>query len=1439
MPARFKALAFSVTALAVFVLWAIPAISANSVNVVSDLDNYHSQLTLKSSAGDAVKFSVNIDAIGVEQQSLAQGVYQTLSLPSGERLVAGKIGEVGEPEMPVLTTLIAIPDMAGVSLNANYESFEIIDDIDVMPTQVPIPEGGFDGPVEFAKNSAIYNQDKFFPENIAEAGQPLILRDVRLIQVVISPVQYNPVRRQLKVYHNLSVDISYDGEVINPKTIHHNYISEEFLPLYQAYVANWDVFAATTLTTAEVKRGGVLIIAPDVTGYDWVADMRQIADWKRKKGYDVVLATTHDVDPSDGRPTQTQVKSYIQNAYNTWEVQPEFIYLIGDEDRIIPDYPYSGPYETYASDHPYSMLEGTDYLPDAAVCRVSVDNINELRAWIAKVVEYEIYPDVTNDPEYWRRAIMVAGGNQTLTCVWTVEWVKERLEQCGFVHIDTVFEENYNDPPDYLITNPITAGVGYVNYRGWAGSSGWYDPSYDVSALNQCQNINKPGIMTSIVCGTGDFGPGTDPCFGETWIRMGSSTAPRGGPCFFGCTDHSTHTQWNNPITVGLYYGLTQLGIYHFGTAVIAGKLNQFGNYPRDYSTIQMYFHTYNMLGDPECEMRLKTPVILHVSHPAGIEAGVNSIEVTVNDESDQPIKNAYVTLIMGDLQNESFFSVAKTDDFGYALLEAPTDTTGELNLTVSGRDLKPYLGTVTITNAEQTIAPESYEIDDEAFGNGDGAVNPTESIGLTVNLHNYGSSITTQNVSATLTSIDESLAVVHNNTVAFGNIGPDQTTDGNGTFTFTAMPAVTDGNELIFRLHISADNSGDGWTSFIRIPVSAAILGVSSVQINDNNRLDPGETANVTVTLQNAGGLAAHGLTGTLTTTDGYIQVAPAVADFGNIDIDGMGSNAAPFGVTVHETTFEGKNVPFTLHLTSAEGAKYNVNFNLVVGSLAASNPAGPDAYGYYVYDDTDVDYPEHPNYSWTEIRGIPGATNLNLGDDTKRLVTLPFGFTYYGDTYNRITVCSNGWICMDSTQWNFFRNWRLPDGDCANAMIAPFWDDLGPSGSDNVYTYYDESNHRFIVEWSLVRARWNTSMRETFQVILYDPGAIISTTHDGVIEFVYNDITNGDSESGENYCSVGWEDSTEMIGYSISYSNTMSPGCATFTDHRVYRITTNNGRARLSGIVTVQDGDLLNIKAVSSTGQWDIADDEGTYDLRDIPPGLVDITISKDGWFPTTLETMELAANEFLWGQNANLSKCPTPQAVEASEGLHGYIHLNWTAVSHADLAGYDVYRSNYENGLFTKVNGELVNGATFDDYTVADGESYWYYVIAVYEGADYEAVSLGSNKDFGDFATGLDDQAKLPTEFSVAQNYPNPFNAQTMFNFAMPEAGRVTVQVFNVLGQEVAKLYDGYHDAGYVSLIWNGNGSSGSPVSSGLYFYRIATDNGSVTKRMMLLK
>lgn len=96
------------------------------------------------------------------------------------------------------------------------------------------------------------------------------------------------------------------------------------------------------------------------------------------------------------------------------------------------------------------------------------------------------------------------------------------------------------------------------------------------------------------------------------------------------------------------------------------------------------------------------------------------------------------------------------------------------------------------------------------------------------------------------------------------------------------------------------------------------------------------------------------------------------------------------------------------------------------------------------------------------------------------------------------------------------------------------------------------------------------------------------------------------------------------------------------------------------------------------------------------------------------------------------------------------------------------------------------------------------------------------------------GVENVAGLPIKYEMAQNYPNPFNPATVINFTIPEAGNVSLKVYNSLGQEVATLVNEYMTPSNYKVDFNA-----SNLSSGVYFYTIKADNFSQTKKMMLIK
>jgi hypothetical protein len=93
--------------------------------------------------------------------------------------------------------------------------------------------------------------------------------------------------------------------------------------------------------------------------------------------------------------------------------------------------------------------------------------------------------------------------------------------------------------------------------------------------------------------------------------------------------------------------------------------------------------------------------------------------------------------------------------------------------------------------------------------------------------------------------------------------------------------------------------------------------------------------------------------------------------------------------------------------------------------------------------------------------------------------------------------------------------------------------------------------------------------------------------------------------------------------------------------------------------------------------------------------------------------------------------------------------------------------------------------------------------------------------------------------PVEFALAQNVPNPFNPQTTIRFSVPEGSPVRLAVFDVTGRLVRTLVDGDMAAGRHSIIWDGRDAVGRDVASGVFVCRLASAQGSLVRRMVLLR
>lgn len=98
---------------------------------------------------------------------------------------------------------------------------------------------------------------------------------------------------------------------------------------------------------------------------------------------------------------------------------------------------------------------------------------------------------------------------------------------------------------------------------------------------------------------------------------------------------------------------------------------------------------------------------------------------------------------------------------------------------------------------------------------------------------------------------------------------------------------------------------------------------------------------------------------------------------------------------------------------------------------------------------------------------------------------------------------------------------------------------------------------------------------------------------------------------------------------------------------------------------------------------------------------------------------------------------------------------------------------------------------------------------------------------------------ESAATPQGIALMSNHPNPFNPETQINYQLPEAGTVTLVVYNVMGQKIRVLEQTFRQSGVHQVSWNGRDDAGQSVASGVYLYQLTSGAFSQTRRMLLLK
>ncbi|MCP4547247.1 MAG: T9SS type A sorting domain-containing protein [bacterium] len=1319
------------------------ALSAATADLILGSDNIGGEPTFRvlTDRDTSLKIEFTLPSLGLEELVLDSEQFQALTIPGG-----AIEGEDGRPGLPVITRMITIPDGVGVLSVVTAEDKTSFNDYRLLPVQ-PDDATGL-----VIDRAAYAEKGRTAPR--VEVGAPAILRDLRVVPVTFRPVSYDPVAGTVTVAHRLEVVFEFSGEDDRaPAPPNRNFIPQSFVDIYADMVLNYNGAGSDRSDDTIIGPGTILYIAPNYSAV--TSRLEPLLEWRRRQGYRVILST------QSAGSTSGQILDYIQGAYNSIWPPLEHVVLVGDANGTysVPCW-YEGLIAGGEGDHYYTMLAGSDVLADIHIGRLSIRTTADLDVIIDKILTYELDPPLADSGWFSRACLVGDPSSSGITTIYVNQWLKGQLLANGYSQVDTIWGGNFSSQ----IQNGVNQGISAFGYRGY-----WHMSEVSSTQILAMTNGDKLPLAIVVTCDTGSFSD-DNTCRSEAFLRAANG----GGIASVGTATIATHTRYNNCYYHGVWEGALNGASHQFGAAHTRGKLELYNNYQLTQpGTVEAWCVWNNLMGDPVVQLRTAVPTELAVEHPSTLPLGADMVMVNVTD-GQHPVTSALVALYKEDEVQIS----AYTDEHGDVYLPLADYTEGELLVTVSGFNLRPYLGSLMLSPVSGLTVDDQMIDDDNAGaskGNDDMIINPGETIELQLALLNLGTT-PFLGIDARM-YCDNPHIDIHDDVEPFGIISGHQKVWSEGSYVFNVSPYAEDGETLIFNMEIGAE--GAPWRSQVRIDVQSALLNFDSWTWQGSGATpDPGETGGLVVSLLNSGSLAAAAVEARLFSNSPWVEITESDAQVGTIPVSSSGDNASvPFQIAIADDCAQGHLAQCELVLTYNEGAAAVIPFSLAIGNISSDDPTGPDTYGYFAFDNTDTSYDEAPVYDWLEIDPnfsgpgtSVGLTDYSYEDDDTRVLDLPFTFTYYGVDYNQISVCSNGWAAMGVTSLVHYRNWSIPSAGSPNSMIAPFWDNLVQTYGGNVYYYHDSANHSYYIEWSRVRGQGSTA--QIFEMILLDPAHHPTETGDGEIIFQYQQIVNNDSTNG--YATVGIQNPDRTDGLLYTYWNQYTPGSSTLVAGRAIRFVPK--ALTLTPEIEIMPGSLSSTLMPGDTGSKLLTlantGDAGSRLHFTIEKMTADI----GGAFPVWLQ----------------------PATIEGDISVGETVEIE---------IGFDT--AGLEQGTYNaRLRIELATG-----------------------GVKMVPVTLIVSD-----GTGVVD---TPAAIYLAQNHPNPFNPTTQISFGLPEAGQARLEVFDVSGRRVRVLLNEALPAGRHQATWDGTDDGGTALATGLYFYSLTAGDRVLKAKMLLLK
>jgi hypothetical protein len=875
----------------------------------------------------------------------------------------------GAPDLPGLSQLIAIPQGATAELSVISYQTEEIDNVDIAPAPV-IPWDTDKEPLNYTKDSRIYNKNEFYPANPFLISDPMKLRGIDAVMLGITPFQYNPVTKKMIIYTDVEVEITFNGG--NGNYGDNKYRSRWFDPILEDHLLNFSdlpkMSYSLNLSTTDATGYEYLIICP--TG----ADFQQWADsiWKfrTEQGIYTGIVTLNNIPNGN---TAAGLETFINNAYNNWDIPPVAILILGDYGTNITNSVISPIYNSYCvSDNVLGDVDG-DFLPEIVMARMTANNATELQTMCTKFLNYERNPPTSaafydnpitalgwQDDRWFQLGSEVVGGyfrsigknpvrinalgspadntgnNIPGTGIWSTTDPSAIISYFGTAGLNYI--PNYpgtlggfsGGTPAQVVT-AINNGSFILQHRDHGAETGWGEPAFDNTNISSLTNTDLTFIM-SINCLTGKYDYASE-CFAEKFHRYKFGGNNSGALGLIAASEVS-YSFVNDTYIWGIYDNLFPDFMPAYGTTPASrGVLPAFGNaagkiflaassWPYNTGDKEVTYNLFHMHGDAFQTVYSEVPQSLTVVHPATIIAGVTSVNVSAD-------AGALIALTYNGVILATATATGSTQALTIPAQFPPT----VIKVVATKQNYLRYEGSIiviagttpyVIVYNHSTSAPPQYG----------------QSIGLNVELKNVADSpYDAINVDATLSTTNPYITIT-DATENYGDIAAGATVLINGAFTISIADSIPDQTEVVFNVNATGTYSSTPytWDTPLHITVASPLLNCGNILIqdptgNNNGRLDPGESAQMNITTSNTGHADISNVQATLTTTNPNVNITGSPQ---NITIITAGGSQVPvFGVSVSSLATTGEVATFIYTAVSGDYIVYDT-IHQVIGLVS-----------------------------------------------------------------------------------------------------------------------------------------------------------------------------------------------------------------------------------------------------------------------------------------------------------------------------------------------------------------------------------------------------------------------------------------------------------------------------------------------------------------------